>query len=202
MRINLKRSILRSFASMLRPVYSLNDMDFIFYLYKANVTVGARSYGRIHVYSYQTNCSISIGKYTSISEINVVLGGNHHRDTSIFPFRARLLGQSVVDDNERAQGISIGSDCWIGVNATILDGVNIATGSIIGAGSVVAKSTTPYSISVGNPAKEVSRRFDPEGIDILLQSKWWDYPESKLILLESALYSKDPNALIKELVSA
>jgi acetyltransferase-like isoleucine patch superfamily enzyme len=57
------------------------------------------------------------------------------------------------------KGIVIEDDVWIGAGARILDGVTIARGSVIGAGSVVTKSTQPYSIVVGVPAKIVSSRL-------------------------------------------
>lgn len=41
----------------------------------------------------------------------------------------------------------------IGANATILPGIEIGLGSMIGAGAVVTRSVPPYSIVVGNPAR-------------------------------------------------
>ncbi len=41
----------------------------------------------------------------------------------------------------------------IGSNATILCGVTIGEGAIVGAGSVVTKDVPPYTIVVGNPAR-------------------------------------------------
>lgn len=45
--------------------------------------------------------------------------------------------------------------CSIGSNATILCGVTVGEYSFIGAGSVPTKSTPPYTLWVGNPAKQV-----------------------------------------------
>lgn len=45
--------------------------------------------------------------------------------------------------------------CSIGSNATILCGITIGEYSFIGAGSVLTKSTSPYTLWIGNPAKQV-----------------------------------------------
>jgi virginiamycin A acetyltransferase len=57
-------------------------------------------------------------------------------------------------------------------NITILPGVYIGNGAIVGANSVVASDVKPYSIVVGNPAKLVKKRFDEALIYMLLQLKW------------------------------
>jgi UDP-2-acetamido-3-amino-2,3-dideoxy-glucuronate N-acetyltransferase len=41
----------------------------------------------------------------------------------------------------------------IGANATILPGVNIGRGAMVGAGAVVTSSVPPYAVVVGNPAR-------------------------------------------------
>jgi acetyltransferase-like isoleucine patch superfamily enzyme len=54
--------------------------------------------------------------------------------------------------------VVIEDDCWIGLNAVILQGVTLGHGSIVGAGAVVTKSIPPWSIAVGVPARVVGRR--------------------------------------------
>ncbi len=48
----------------------------------------------------------------------------------------------------------------IGVGATILPGVRIGEGSIVGAGSVVNKNVPPYRVVAGVPAQLVRKRKD------------------------------------------
>lgn len=48
--------------------------------------------------------------------------------------------------------VYISDDVWIGGRVTILPGVKIGTGAIIGAGSVVTKDVPDYAIVAGNPA--------------------------------------------------
>lgn len=55
--------------------------------------------------------------------------------------------------NVSSKSIVIEDDTWIGFNATILKGVTIGKGAIVGACSVVTKDVPAYTIVVGNPAK-------------------------------------------------
>ncbi|AZI56563.1 DapH/DapD/GlmU-related protein [Epilithonimonas vandammei] len=50
-------------------------------------------------------------------------------------------------------GVFIEDDVWIGENVSILPGVRIGKGSVIGANSVVTKNIPKYSIAVGSPAR-------------------------------------------------
>ena len=52
----------------------------------------------------------------------------------------------------------IGDDVWIGRRAIIMPGVQIATGTVIGAGAVVTKDTEAFSIVGGVPAKAIGYR--------------------------------------------
>lgn len=54
--------------------------------------------------------------------------------------------------------INIGNNVWIGAKATILPGVTIGEGAVVGACAVVAKDVPPWSVVVGNPAREVGHR--------------------------------------------
>lgn len=51
--------------------------------------------------------------------------------------------------------VKIGKNVWIGSDCTILPGVEIGDGAIIGAGSVVTKSIPQNSIAVGNPTRVI-----------------------------------------------
>lgn len=53
--------------------------------------------------------------------------------------------------------VNISDDVWIGFNATILKGVNIGKGAIIGANTVVTKDVPAYSIVIGNPQQIIGQ---------------------------------------------
>jgi acetyltransferase-like isoleucine patch superfamily enzyme len=94
-----------------------------------------------------------------------------------------LLEKINKPDSERT---SIGPDCWIGNNATVLSGVKVGAGAIIGAGSVVTKDIEPYAICVGNPARVINFRFSERIIESLLELKWWELEIDEIAKLELA----------------
>lgn len=54
---------------------------------------------------------------------------------------------------ERALPITVGDDVWFGGRCTVLPGVTIGDGAVIGAGSVVTRSIPANVIAVGNPCR-------------------------------------------------
>lgn len=56
-------------------------------------------------------------------------------------------------------GITIEDDVWLGYRAIVLDGVHIAKGAVIGAGSVVTQNIPAGAIALGVPARVVKRRL-------------------------------------------
>jgi acetyltransferase-like isoleucine patch superfamily enzyme len=60
-----------------------------------------------------------------------------------------------------APGCHIGGECeiknlsFVGIGATVIDGITLESETLVGAGSLVLKSTEPYSKCVGSPAKKV-----------------------------------------------
>jgi acetyltransferase-like isoleucine patch superfamily enzyme len=85
-----------------------------------------------------------------------IIGGDH--DFGIKGQYNRFLKSS---DNKKDKVI-IGKDSWIGVNVTILKGVEIGDGSIIGAGSLVTKSVPPYTIAFGTPCINIKDVFNSD----------------------------------------
>jgi acetyltransferase-like isoleucine patch superfamily enzyme len=59
---------------------------------------------------------------------------------------------------DTSAAVRIGKYTWIGGNSTILPGVTVGEGAIIGAGSVVTHDIPPYSVAVGVPAKVIKVR--------------------------------------------
>ncbi|MBI4818115.1 MAG: hypothetical protein HY791_17770 [Deltaproteobacteria bacterium] len=59
-----------------------------------------------------------------------------------------------------ARPVTIEDDVWIGAKASILPGVTIGRGAVIGVSAVVAHDVPPFTIVAGVPARHV-RKLDP-----------------------------------------
>lgn len=87
--------------------------------------------------------------------------------------------RSAVNRKNEYAKTHVGKGATIGANATIVCGHDIGEYAFIGAGAVVTKNIQPYSLWVGNPAKQMGwvseyghrLQFDKEGIAICIESK-------------------------------
>jgi acetyltransferase-like isoleucine patch superfamily enzyme len=145
-----------------------------------NVVINKDGYSKLIIGSF-----VSIGPHCDI-----YLGSEHKTEfVSTFPFSRIFHGSPQVQCAKSKGNIVIGSDVWIGSHVIILSGVNIGHGAVIGAGSVVAKDVQPYSIVVGNPIREIRKRFSQDVIEKLLTIQWWNYTDEKIEELMPLLMS-------------
>jgi len=122
-----------------------------------------------------------IGSFTSIS-YGVTIGPPEHdyKKPTTHPFLydtsyGIFNSEEIIDNHKFDKEIEIGSDVWIGCNATVLRGCKIGDGAIVGANALVNKDVPPYAIVVGNPAHIIKYRFDCETIEKLQSLKWWEW---------------------------
>ncbi len=146
---------------------------------KEAITIGKHSNieGLLLVYSY--GGKITIGDFCSLSPNSrlvsaksitignrVLIAHNVNMiDNNSHPIDAALRHQDFVESftigmqphDLNAASIVIEDDVWIGHNTTILKGVTIGKGAIIGACSVVTKDIKPWSVNVGNPLRQLNK---------------------------------------------
>lgn len=157
------------------PTNSVIDMDYLI-VGGGFMKIGERTYvGRFtiltawsfddaHKPTIEIGNDVNIGEYNHITASNkivigdgvltgrwVTISDNNHGSFTLNQLQQRPLKRPVVSKGD----VVIGRNVWIGDKATILSGVHIGEGSIIGANSVVTKNVPPYSLAVGNPAKVV-----------------------------------------------
>ena len=161
-----------------------------------------------HHYDFYDD-KLIIGKFCQIaSGVNFVMNGANHQMNAVstFPFYIFEGWEQDVpplDELPLKGDTVVGNDVWIGQNVTILPGVHIGDGAIIGMNSVVASDVLPYTIVAGNPAKEIRKRFDDELIELMLKFKWWDKSIEEINSLIPILSCSDlenVKSKIKELI--
>ena len=72
----------------------------------------------------------------------------------------------TVSDKEFGAPVTIGDNCWIAGNVTILAGAEIGSGCVIGAGSVVAGKIPPDTLAYGNPCRAVRKITENDSIEL------------------------------------
>lgn len=134
-----------------------------------NLTTGTHC--RIEAYPYyKKEKIIFIGKNVEMNDFvhitgvsNVIIGDNVLLASKIFVSDSNHGAYSGKEFDSSPETpprkrpleykpVNIGDNVWIGESVSILGGVKIGKGAIIGANSVVAKDIPPYTIAVGIPA--------------------------------------------------
>jgi len=100
-----------------------------------------------------TQVPVKIGNNVMFGRSVMIMGGDHNMSEVGIQMRFVKSGGKNIP-------IVIENDVWIGSNVTILKGVKLSEGCVVGAGSIVTKSLPPYSICVGNPCKPIKLRFE------------------------------------------
>jgi acetyltransferase-like isoleucine patch superfamily enzyme len=111
--------------------------------YGRNILFGKNVFVNINCY-FMDGATITIGD-------NVFIGPSCGFYTANHPIQYNKRNQGI----EKALPISIGDNCWLGGNVTVLPGVTIGSGCVIGAGSVVTKDIPSNSLAVGVPCKVI-----------------------------------------------
>ena len=113
--------------------------------YGYNIFLGAGTFLNHNV--YLMDCAeIRLGK-------KVFVGPNCGFYTAIHPLDSVKRAQGL----ERAEPIVIDDDVWIGGDVTILPGVKIGRGSVIGAKSLVSKDIPENVMAFGNPCRVIKK---------------------------------------------
>ena len=144
-----------------------------------------------------------IGKFCSIAKgVEFIMNGANHRMNCISTYPFYIMGgdwgsalKPHTDELPLKGDTVVGNDVWIGQNVTILPGVHIGDGAIIGANSVVSKDIPAYAIAAGNPCRVKKTRFSEREIEILEEVKWWDWNIEKIEANHKIIDSSNVEAL-------
>jgi acetyltransferase-like isoleucine patch superfamily enzyme len=102
---------------------------------------------------------VSIGDRVFISHGVNIHDNNSHSVSAALRFRhfqqIVSTGHPSTLEDVLSAPVVIGDDVWIGFNSTILKGVTIGQGAIIGAASLVVHDVPAYTIVAGTPARVI-----------------------------------------------
>lgn len=115
--------------------------------HKGFISIGDNSFigHRVTIYGQG---GVTIGSDTMVAAGTLIVSSNHNYE----------LGEAAFkDQGETSLGITIGNNCWIGANVSILDGVELGDGTVVAAGAVVTKSYAGSGVLAGVPAKPIKQ---------------------------------------------
>lgn len=92
---------------------------------------------------------VKIGNYFHTGKGLTIFSSNHNYEN----------GDKIpYDDDDVMKEVVIGDFVWCGANVTIVPGVHIGDGAVIGSGAVVTKDIPECAVVGGNPAKVIKYR--------------------------------------------
>lgn len=145
----------------------LINANYIFESNKGDVRVG----NNVHIggATFISRSSIFVGNDVTMAWDIMIYDHNSHSllwderkndNHNSYQSYIRHNGNSVINKDwsvVQTASIRIEDKVWIGFGVTILKGVTIGEGAIIGAKSVVTKDVEPWTVVAGNPARVVKR---------------------------------------------
>lgn len=119
------------------------------FLHPERITVGDNV--SIQPYCYiDGDGNLSIGSNVSIAHAVSILTSSHIFEATTIPIR---------DQGLTLKEVTIEDDVWIGAKATILSGITIKKGTVVGCNAVLNKSFPGFSVVAGVPAHIIRRRY-------------------------------------------
>ena len=106
------------------------------------------------------NCKISSHSFICEGvkiEDNVFIGHNVTFVNDRYPRATNEDGSIQTDADWKLETTLIKKGASIGSSVTILCGITVGEGALVGAGSVVTKDVAPHTIIAGNPAKQINK---------------------------------------------
>lgn len=139
--------------------------NFVFESEEGKISIGSHSY--IGGGTYISRSSIEIGDNVTIAWGGTVYDHDSHSLDHIMrrkdidkELECVRSGKNMIQTKEwncvKSAPIKICNDAWIGMFVTILKGVTIGEGAVVGACSVVTKDVPAWTVVAGNPAKLVN----------------------------------------------
>jgi virginiamycin A acetyltransferase len=179
-------TVIRSIISRIifRPTLGKGVKIFGNALWGPKVSISDYSY----IHGQANLANIEIGKYCSVAKnLSTIYAEHNYKCFSNYSFFMQMNSPLISFEKVNFESnlimrkkSVIENDVWIGENVTILSGVHIGNGAVIGACSFVNKDIPDYAIAVGVPCKVIKYRFDKEDIEFLKEISWWNWEPKKI----------------------
>lgn len=129
-----------------------------------DISIGSNSYIGHGVQIIPAFKGVTIGDNSTINSFSVIYGQGGVKIGSGVRIAAHCVivpsnhiftnpDEYIYKQGMSCKGITIEDDVWIGAGVKVLDGCTISKGCVIGANAVVTKSTIPFGVYVGSPAR-------------------------------------------------
>lgn len=152
-----KRRIRKLIMPLLRLRWNLAELGEGFH-WPRNLRMRIAPGSRIGRFAYlgegfEAEGPVVVGDLCMIAAGLRIVGADHVYDRIGTPTRLAFP--------ERERPITIfEADVWTGQRVTLIEGVRVGRGAVIGSGAMVTRDVPPYSIIAGVPARHVKWRFD------------------------------------------
>lgn len=102
-------------------------------------------------------------RHSGLSINGTVITGDHPHIIGRF-YRTISKKRDHIDTSLYDKDVVVDEDCLLSANVTLLSGVHVGRGSVVGAGAVITKDIPPYSIVGGVPAKVIKHKWNIEQV--------------------------------------
>jgi len=165
----LYSNLLAKFTTFYYRYVEVRKRKFGFFSKTARVRYPIRIKGIENVYMYEDTHLLS-GAFIIAKGAKFVMkkhSGAAEGLTVVTNTHPTFIGEWFMEkgsnnDFIEAKDIIVEEDVWIATNVTLLMGAHIGRGAVLGAGSVIRTKVPPYAMVMGNPAKIVGFKFNPE----------------------------------------
>ena len=154
-----RRAILRELLGKWDETVNFNGP--IRFHYGSHTKIGSHTFFNFN-FTCQDDGAVEIGEHCDF-------GPNVTITTAMHPYLPNeRLALRCPDGSEKrlcwAKPVKIGDNCWICANVTILPGVEIGEGCVIGAGSVVTRSIPAHTLAAGNPCRVIRELTEADSL--------------------------------------
>jgi len=143
--------------------------------------IGSYSYFKPSTFLY----NVEIGSYCHIgADCRLGLIGHDPGLLTTYPLKLKSLEFDFVNEGgnaKRLQPLIIEDDVYIGEGVSIMAGIRIGRGAIVGSKSFVSNDVPQYSVVAGVPSKIIAERLDVNKRKFLLESNWTELPIDEAI---------------------